>query len=103
VSTIFCQLHANFYLGDSTTFLESFGFLPPDFGLLFKTANTTPTKIGRFLGAVSGQAFEILVTDRNTTFEYGPYLKTATGKDMAATPGVVYRFLWDNGVAHMGH
>ena len=86
---------------DRAAALESISAPNVGFGSLFTTANTAPTVITRFLGAVNGQAFEILVLDDYTTFRQGPFLRTSTGKDVAATNGAVYRFLWRDGVSHM--
>ncbi len=72
-------------------------------GSLFGTSNTSPTAITRFLDVADGHVFEILVRDDRTTFRQGQFLKTATGQDMNAVNGAVYRFLCEGGVAHMAH
>jgi hypothetical protein len=91
----------NFFRRDPIEILESSGTPTVGFGLLFKTRNTVPTEIAGFKGAVNGQIFEILVMDTNTVFRHGSTLSTATGSDVAARRGVLYRFLWQDGVAYM--
>ena len=97
------KMMRNYLRKDPISVLDSSSTPTIGFGQLYRTANHGPTHISRFLGAVNGQTFEILVMDDNTVFRQGPYLKTAKGKDMVAIRGVLYRFLWDNGVSYMGY
>jgi hypothetical protein len=93
----------NFFRRDAIATLDSGSTPNVGFGLLFRTANKTPTGITGFTGAVNGQIFEILVMDENTVFIYGAALRTPTGKDVAASRGTLYRFLWDAGVSYMAN